>query len=64
MAGVSRSATVVIAWLMQKHKLSFDEAFRRCNYGFCLKASLCHCVPVGSLVVGYWRVWQNVVETS
>ncbi|KAF5837797.1 protein-tyrosine phosphatase-like protein [Dunaliella salina] len=29
MAGVSRSATVVIAWLMQKHKISFDEAFRK-----------------------------------
>ncbi len=28
-AGVSRSATVCIGWLMWRHRLSFDEAFRR-----------------------------------
>lgn len=27
MAGVSRSAAVVIAHLMQKHKIDYDEAF-------------------------------------
>lgn len=28
MAGVSRSATIVIAYLMKKRKLSYDDAFK------------------------------------
>jgi hypothetical protein len=28
MAGVSRSATVVIGWLMQAHKVDFEEGLR------------------------------------
>lgn len=28
MAGVSRSSTVCIGWLMRTHKIGYDEAFR------------------------------------
>lgn len=49
--GVSRSATIVIAYIMKKHKLKFDKAFERVklkrnlvspNYGFIQQLRLFH----------------------
>ncbi|GFH21316.1 uncharacterized protein HaLaN_18592, partial [Haematococcus lacustris] len=64
-AGISRSATLVIAWLMYHHSLSYDEAFRRLhavrpwvmpNPGFRAQLQLFEqqgCDPAA------WRAWRH-----